>query len=1187
MSLQFIMNRADQNPLPDLLKSSLTWLDEKQCHEVFYLVPNHVKFEMEINILKELESLTREKDRQYMTSMKLQIFSFSRLAWYFMQHTKMYQSTRLSDSGKFMLIKKSLLACQDELTLFKKEIDRPGFISQLVELFDEFEDGCITVHDLKEMTEVLNEHHASKELFKIVDIYTIYSTYMDILMAHQISQEDLLLELANFLKQEDLSYLQISLLGFSNFTAVEQELIETLLLVSGEVKMNIIMDKASRETTQEAYQLFFNGHRLYHQFYQLTRESDIPILFDKYVSDTTNELMKDIGLGWQDLQEISIAKKAKQDVSQALSIWSCDDTYTELRAVGAEIRRLVSEKGYRYQDIIVLYRDFEPYAGQLTAVFDNSDIPFYLNEETQMKYHPLVEWLISLFQINQRFYQSKDVMRFLRTELLFPSTVYAESSSFTEATRLFRKQVDLTENVVLAQGYTGKDWISNQDWNYVTYQFSSLEVTENTQEAIQEATNEIRGLIKQHLPTFFEQMKASQTGLEGITIFYNFLLNLGIDRQMLNMQQQELDRGNLVEAKNHEQTWQSLMNLLDEYVELMGEEAFDFDVFSEVIISGLEGLTYGKVPTSLDQVSVSSLDMVRAKKYKATFLIGATDHVLPQKIENKSLLSNDERSFFSEYLPSNHYLGIDLGRQMANEPFIFYQALLSATNHIYLSYPKQIDQVKDLNMSPYLSQLLRYFIVDKQEKSLIYLGQQEELLQDVSTNKLLLSDLVRILRATQDEKVGIPWIWQQLKKRLETKMPTETSRLLASLTHKNIPEKLNEETVDMLYGDTIYASVSKIESFNKCEYQYFLTYGLDLKERAIFELSPAATGEFYHEALDIFFKKLIESKCSLSEMSFEEVAVLSQRVLDDVLGKPQFDILKTTNRMNYIKYQLEQTIRRVCWALKEQALRSGMNTIQTEVLFGEILQKKGLDSLIVPLKNDKKLSVRGKIDRVDELVLDGVPYISVVDYKSSAHNFDFTDAYVGLSMQMITYLDVALRNAVKLVGDEAKPAGAFYMHVKNPVILGNEKFHMDKLEQDLVESYRLDGLLVEDSQLLKKMDKTVSPGEKSLVYPFNQIKKEEAMRSAKFVTDDDLDALIHHNRELFEKAGNHIYQGSNQLNPSYKDKTRIACGFCPYKSICQFDVMLKENNYHRIDHMKKDDVIKRIQSGGENHDDSN
>ena len=49
-------------------------------------------------------------------------------------------------------------------------------------------------------------------------------------------------------------------------------------------------------------------------------------------------------------------------------------------------------------------------------------------------------------------------------------------------------------------------------------------------------------------------------------------------------------------------------------------------------------------------------------------------------------------------------------------------------------------------------------------------------------------------------------------------------------------------------------------------------------------------------------------------------------------------------------------------------------------------------------------------------------------------NLDLAEVYYGLSLQMMTYLDVALENADELLGIHADPAGVLYMHVHNPMI---------------------------------------------------------------------------------------------------------------------------------------------------------
>ncbi|MXS27837.1 hypothetical protein, partial [Enterococcus gallinarum] len=55
-----------------------------------------------------------------------------------------------------------------------------------------------------------------------------------------------------------------------------------------------------------------------------------------------------------------------------------------------------------------------------------------------------------------------------------------------------------------------------------------------------------------------------------------------------------------------------------------------------------------------------------------------------------------------------------------------------------------------------------------------------------------------------------------------------------------------------------------------------------------------------------------------------------------------------------------------------------------------------------------------------------------------------------------------------------------------------------------------------------------------------------------------------------------IIGGEVQLNPAYQGKERIACRYCPFRSVCDFDVMLKENNYHRIENLSKEEIMARL-----------
>lgn len=650
---------------------------------------------------------------------------------------------------------------------------------------------------------------------------------------------------------------------------------------------------------------------------------------------------------------------------------------------------------------------------------------------------------------------------------------------------------------------------------------------------------------------------------------------------------QAIETGQLETARNHEQTWEALMTLLDEYVTIYGNESFDLAIFEEIFASGLEGLRYNKVPTAIDQVQVRSIDSARPGQAKIIFAIGLTDQVLPQKFDNKTLLSDEERQFVNSYLNEDQFLLNDTRKSIAQEPFNAYIMFTAATERLYFSYPSVKDTVKEVKVSTYLSNLQHNLGLQVQVRTaLTIFDDEQKSLNHIGTYRTLISDLTNLKRQKRETEVGVLPFWLALETELMHDPQAPLARhIFESLSHQNVPENLDEHLAEALYSKQIYTSVSRMESFYRCQYQYFSRFGLGLKERDVFGLSPAATGEFFHEALDQFFKLLIVQNKQLSELTDREVNEFTEQILNAVFGEIKFSILDSSSRMNYIRYQLGQTIKKVSWALKRQSERSGMTTIQTEILFGQIASQKGIKGLELPLDNGGSINVRGKIDRLDQLVTPETLYLGVVDYKSSHKKFNITEAYYGLAMQMLTYLDVALMDAVNLVGQKAKPAGSFYLHVQNPILAYETE---DKKEQQLLKKFQFDGLVLNDPNLLENLDKSLQPKQSSLIYPIEESAKElikpGRRQEDKFVTEPELDALLTHNRSKFIEAGNKVTHGEIGLNPAYQGKERIACRFCPFRSVCNFDVMLKENNYNRIETLSKKQVMDRLmeneQEGG-------
>lgn len=1178
MAVQFIRGIATMDLEAVLLEKSVEWLNQHDKNEVFYLVPNHMKFEQEVQALRRIKQI-QGNESDAIAATRFQVFSFYRLAWYYLQNTQYYSSETLTDAGTFMIFRKLLVKNESNLHIFRGEINQPGFIQQLLDIYHELKEGNIAIDDL---VKNLDGPDAKKNDLqaKVKDIQLLFNQYEEIIQQYGIQSEEIIDYLADYLSSLNLKHVLFVIHGYHYFSARELQLIRILMQQSGEVKISFITNNAYPQECPTMLDLFYTTGNTYHQLYQLAKTNHIPILLD-YVEKNryllTNPTIRHLGDYWISIQNSSVSPVASIIIEDSLQVWAAESIKEEISHIAREIRRLICEEKYRYQDIQLLTREMSVYETFVVPIFALHDIPVYLDRDMAMEQHPLVEMIQSLFSIKKYNYRYQDILRFLRTELFFPIDSEVSLDTWQEQKLYWRNQIDITENIVLAYGFEGHFWQKNMDWKIIHYDFENREEEDN--QLVETIANEVRRLIQQCLPPFFQQLEKAQTGQEAARYFYHFLVENGIENQLMMWRNQAIAVGDLAIAKNHEQTWQALMTLLDEYVTIYGEDPFDLVEFMTIFSSGLEGLRYSKVPTAIDQVQVRTLDLAYPGQAQVVFAIGMTDQIFPRKFDNQTLFSDEDRQLVNDSLEPDQFLLKNTQQNIAKEPFLAYILFSSAKERLYISYPKIKDGIKEIHPSAYVAMIQKDLQLTLQEKHELVITQEASMnLSYIGTYRTLMNELTLLKRQQQEQQIGISSFWLSMEKELmKQPLALQAQRIFSSLGHKNIPESLEKSVANQLYGKEIYTSVSRMESFYRCQYQYFSRFGLGLKERELFGLTSATTGDFFHEVLDIFFKRLIDKNYSLTHLTNDELSNLTDEVLLDVFKEDKFYILTSSNRMNYIRYQLSQTIKKVSWALKKQSHSSGLTPIQTEILFGQIATQKGIEGLNLPLVDDGYMHIRGKIDRLDQLMIEDNVYLGVIDYKSSHKKFNLTEAYHGLAMQMLTYLDVVLTNSVQLVGKKSQAIGSLYMHVHNPILPYEKE---EQKEDQLLKQFKFDGLLVNDEKILEKLDTQLAPKKASLIYPIEESAKEVIKpgrrQEDKFVTQEELQELLNHNRQKFIEAGNQITQGSLQLNPAYQGKERVACRFCTFRSVCNFDVMLPENHYHRIEQQTKKEIMNRL-----------
>lgn len=1187
MSLQFIMGPQSANKRSMYIQDINQVMSQDDLAKFFLIVPEHAKFEGEMKILEELWQTKDKPHPNFIGSINLQVFSFSRLAWFFLKDDPIFQDKQLSDVGISMLLRKILLDVKDDLIIFRREIDKKGFVQQLTDLFKELRSGRITVDDL---TAAIDQENDSVRLLdqqaKLKELSLIYQHYCEKIDDGYLQYDMVLEALATKITQTDMTDVHLYIDGYYYFSAQELQIIYAFLHQSAKVIIVLDLDQPYIDAPPETHQLFYSAGMTYYNLYHYARSHQLPVLHDKRVIAQVNgyhENMIALDRYWvastsgsrRQVVQTNLPESAKETIE----IWSCDTKQAEITHIATSINQLIAEKDYRYKDFLILARRVEDYETILSPLFKKAKLNVFYDKAEEMKHHPFADFIDSLFRIRTNYWRYPDIMRLLRTELLVPGIGEAEDlEKKQQLTQKYRDTVDRTENILLGYGFEGHAWMQKDDWKVYGFNDEDEDAIVSDDAialGIKEA-NTIKRYFQKTLVPFYEQLDQIKTGRDAAVALFQFLEKHHLDKQLLYWRDEAIEAGQLDRARQHEQVWKTFTSLLDEYVETMGDTVFDAKIFYDILMTGFENATYSLVPPTIDEVIFSSIEGARFSPAKVVYIIGATQDNLPKAHDNRSLLTEEEREVLQVQLDAEgKALRPSITQSTAAEPYIAYQAFLAGTDKLFLTYPLNSEDGKNiLKISPYVGRIAKDLDIPIQHRSASILD-AEDTAHFLGTKEQNIGQLVRLLRDQLVSEQKMPLLWRRILSYLyrdDEALPV-MQRVFGSLKYKNVPAQLTPEITEKLYGKNLYLSVSQLESYYLDSYSHFLQYGLRLRERQKYELTAAGTGEFYHDALENIVS-LIREKNTLT---VEELEGITESVLELLFGSEKYAIFSSSNRMAFIKEQLKDTIQRMAWIIHGQRRLTTFENIQTEAIFGQTGEPGTLKGMSFPLQKERSLFIRGKIDRIDQVKHDDKTYLSILDYKSSKHTFKFDDAYYGLAMQMITYLDVALMNAEQLSNSQVIPAGAFYLHVKNPYMKILEKPTKEDWEETLLADNKIRGLIIADSNLTKAMEPQAQEGKPHLVLPVRYTKNGGFYKNInEMITPEELDLLIKNNRRRIEEAGRTILDGTLKMNP-VKGRLFIPSVQGPYRAVSQFDSTLQENRYRRLEKMSKQDVLHTLQ----------
>ncbi|MDF2941418.1 MAG: addB [Herbinix sp.] len=1073
--------------------------------------------------------------------MNVDILSFLRFAYRIFDEVGGNECPVLEDTGKSMVLRKVVAEKRKDLILFGSNVKKPGFINELKSLLSEFYQYNIQTDDFQKMQEISKKKPLLKA--KLADLFTIYEGFRTFMKERYITAEEILVVLNEVIdRSEWLKGTVICLDGFTGFTPCQYQLLSKMMKYAKKVMLTVTIDaEEALKSDVSEHQLFGLSKKTIQKMYKIAAEVgtkiEEPVIANQRngYNEVPYRFINSPALASLEHNLFRYPYVTYEKEQEDIRIHATKDANAEVAFVTREIKRLVREEGYRYQEIAVVSADIESYGRIAKRSFTLSGIPCFIDYKKDILNNPFVELLRSAITIVSEDYSYEGVFRYLKTGL----------------TEIPEEDIDLLENYVLATGMRGNKRYKEP----FTRKYRSRETIDLVR------INEIRAKLMEDTQPLYEALKDKEKTLKDYTAaLYDLGVTLRIEQKLEDYRKKFNEESLPLIAKEFEQVYRIVMELYDQMVLLLGSEHCTLKEFGEILDTGLVEVKVGLIPPGVDEIVIGDTERTRLKDIKVLFFLGVNEGIVPKTIGSGGILSDIER----ELLITNDIELAPTKRQLAfTEQFYIYLNMTKPKDKLYIIYHKLNDEGKSVNPSFLIGKLKQLFpgIIIRDEDENI--EDAEHILRDDG-----LTYLAEGLRGYHQKETTD--LWKELF--LYYKSGEETNKILVKLVqgafYINKEKGISKEAARLLYGLELKGSVTRLERYASCAFAHFMSYGLSLEERREYKLAIPDIGNIFHNAIDHFSKRLDGGEYTwhtIPDDVREEWAIQS---VEHAVEEYENSFLKSSKRNEYLITRMERITVRTLWALCNQIKQGAFEPAGYEMPFYHI--------------PEANVTLQGRIDRLDLYEDEDKVYVRVIDYKSGNTFFDISSVYYGLQQQLSVYLSAAVEYLGKrFEGKEIVPAGIFYYHIDDPIVAKSEQ-----AEEDIYRSLRMNGLVNGDSRILALMDSNLAGPDGSLrasvkseIIPVETNKDGALTKRSSAAREKQMKAMVQYVNNKLVEDSKQILEGDTKFNP-YRTGDQTACDYCEYKSACGFDSRIPGHAYHNLAKKSAEEIKAEIWGEG-------
>ena len=1039
------------------------------------LVPEHASHEAELDLCRACGP-TASRDAE--------VLSFRNLATRVLGQVGGLADVTLDNGGKLLTMRRALQEVSGRLTVFARPSQRPAFLRQLVALADELFAYRVTPEQL--MAQVADMDGAAGE--KLRSAALIYGAYDARLRGDGFDARSRVQKLCDALPASDyLAGKDVYVDGFSYFNRVEEDILATALRQAESLTVTLLGDESDP-------QLFQNALRQRERLKRMAALAHSKCTVEVLVSKNDGALAH--------LERCFFGgEEPWQGEKPPVRLYQAETAFSEVEFVAAQVRRLARE-GCRWRDIGVAARNMEVYGPLLEAVFRRDDIPAYISRRSDILDKPVLTLLLSAVDVVTGGFEYEDVFRCLKTGM----------TSVTE------QECDLLENYAIRWEIRGQMWLRDVDWTACPDGYG-LEMTPRRQEQLSEV-NRVRRKVRTLFLQMSDGLKEHKTARGKAEVLYTFAELAGTP-EILKQRTEVLQKsGDVQAAEEYAQLWHIFCQVLDQFVERLGDTELDGEEFARLLRLTLSQYAVATIPATLDQVKVSPLTRNDRHPVKHLFLLGANDSVLPTVSPNTGILDSEERELLQQQ-------GIALADadfdDLSSELQNIYAALAQPTESLTVTWPAG-DETG--------ARLLPSFVVERIRQ--LFPTVQVEKETGGYRRELPAAALTLAGRCPEGA------LWRYFR---ENGQGAVLDRMASARSMGR--GRLSPEAVRSLYGGTVAMSASRLDKVKTCHFGYFMEYGLRARERKTAKFEAPEIGTFLHYLLENVLRAL-ENGEGIGRAQPERLRALVARYTEQYIAAVIDGYGDKSARFRYLFSRLRETACTIVENAVEEMQHSDFRPVAFELGFGG---RDGQLPAITVTEGDTTLSVTGKVDRVDGWLKDGRLYLRVMDYKTGKKSFDLADVRYGLGIQMLLYLFALQRSGGTYFGRPVEPAGVLYLPARDVILRADRAIPPEKLQASLRRELRRSGMVLAEPDVLAAMEHEALESPCFLPMGISR----DGTISGSLASAVQLGKLGRYVDELLHRVAHEIGTGSIDADPCVRGPQESACDRCAFASACWFD----------------------------------